>query len=153
MATRTYKRPEAYDPAEAHFTVEADTSADPTEYFFRLGAPTADDLALLRALIIGSRLGFFIGTQEVREARLDVMRPFRSVAGIGVDKVPGLTYDQDYTIKTSSAGAGVGKDGDAAEVEIEDITDGVRIRSRSGDQAEFGEWHELHAPIFYSSRF
>ena len=38
---------------------------------------------------------------------------------------------------TPSPGTG----GRPAEIEIEDTADGIRIRGKSGDDAEFGEWH------------
>ena len=37
-----------------------------------------------------------------------------------------------------------GAGGRPAEIEIEDVPNGIRIRGKSGDDAEFGEWHYLH---------
>lgn len=36
---------------------------------------------------------------------------------------------------------GTGGSGRPAEIEIEDIADGIRIRGKSGDDANFGPWH------------
>ena len=36
---------------------------------------------------------------------------------------------------------GTGGNGRPAEIEIEDIADGIRIRGKSGDATEFGPWH------------
>ena len=46
-----------------------------------------------------------------------------------------------YLDLVSGSTPGTGGSGRPAEIEIEDIPDGIRIRGKSGDDTEFGPWH------------
>ena len=73
-----------------------------------------------------------IAEADVPEAKWDVEKADGKIARITGQQILDL-------VGGVSPGPGVG--GRPAEIEIEDTADGIRVRGKSGDDAEFGPWH------------
>ena len=60
------------------------------------------------------------------------------------DGTPARMTGQQLLDAVTGGTPGTGGSGRPAEIEIEDIPNGIRIRGKSGDATEFGEWHYLY---------
>ena len=76
-----------------------------------------------------------IALGDIPEAKWDVEREDGTIARVTGQQILDLIGGGTPT---------PGGSGRPAEIEIEDIPNGIRIRGKSGDATEFGEWHYLY---------
>ena len=150
MATRIYKIPADFDEQQAHFTIE---TVDDSQYYLRIGALNSEDQRLIESLIDDGFVGFFQDDELMAIA--GIVATYDAVNDrIEIDSdLPGLKLEGEYIIRFTQARpgedgeGGIGADGEHAEIEIEDIDTGIRVRGKSGGEPDFGPWFEIRDGI------
>ena len=146
MATRIYKIPADFDEQQAHFTIE---TVDDSQYYLRIGALNSEDQRLIESLIDDGFVGFFQDDELMAIA--GIVATYDAVNDrIEIDSdLPELKLEDEYIIRFTQARpgedgeGGIGEDGEHAEIEIEDIDTGIRVRGKSGGEPDFGPWFEI----------
>ena len=142
-----YVAPDTFDNTQAQFTIATIGG----EYYLQMGTLSDDNQRLFESIIDG-HAGFFRGNARVGLVR--VTGAYAADRGVQISSLPELLVGREYAVDFSQARPGRdGRDGEdstvpgppgsAAEIQVEDTTNGIRVRGKSGDATEFDDWHNV----------